>query len=495
MTKNEYDLIVIGAGGAGSTAAGNAAGSGKRVALIERDKLGGTCLNYGCDPTKTLLHTASVLYHAQHATGLGLRIPQAKADWEAVQAHVRQVQDTIRGGTLEQARAGIEAQGIDLFMGQATFTSPHEILVNGESLRGKRFLIATGTVALIPDIEGLAETGYITNVEAVSLAELPKRLVVIGAGPIGLEFAQMFSRLGSQVVVLERGKQPLPHEDPELAMLLCSQLTAEGIRLEFGAEMRCGEINEHGKHIHIHGENGKEEDIVADQLLVAVGRRPALGELNLEAAGVQYTKEGITTNKTLRTNVPHIWAAGDIASNYQFTHVASDQGKLVVQNMFARKPKAFDDRVIPWVTFTDPELARVGLSEADLKEAEIEYRVGRAYFHKLDRAIANDETFGSVKLLADMNGKILGGHILCANAGELIAPIVYAMRFGLTAKKMAAAMLPYPTMAEAVRWAAGDAMKEKALDEAIQIPDAFDSEISENQSLSERLAVNDSPGG
>ena len=454
MTKNEYDLIVIGAGGAGSTAAGNAAGSGKHVALIERDKLGGTCLNYGCDPTKTLLHTASVLYHAQHATGLGLRIPQAKVDWEAVQAHVRQVQDTIRGGTLEQARAGIEAQGIDLFMGQAMFTSPHEILVNGEILRGKRFLIATGTVALIPDIEGLAETGYITNVEAVSLPELPKRLVVIGAGPIGLEFAQMFSRLGSQVVILERGKQPLPREDPELAMLLCSQLTAEGIRLEFGAEMRCGEINEHGKHIHIHGENGREEDIAADQLLVAVGRRPALDELNLEAAGVQYTEKGITTDTTLRTNVPHIWAAGDITSKYQFTHVASDQGELVAHNVFAKKPRAFDDRVIPWVTYTDPELARVGMSEAELQEAKIEYRVGRAYFSKLDRAIANDQTFGSVKLLADADGKILGGHILGANAGELIAPVIYAMRFGLTAKMMAEAMLPYPTMAEAVRWAA-----------------------------------------
>ena len=455
MTKNEFDLIVIGSGGAGSTAAGTAAGMGKRVALIERDKLGGTCLNYGCDPTKTLLHTASVLYHARHASALGLRIPQAEADWSAVQAHVRQVQETIRGGTPEQARAGIAAQGVDLFMGEAMFTSPHEVRVNGEILRGKRFIIATGTVALIPpDIEGLAETGYITNVEAVSLPELPKRLVVIGAGPIGLEFAQMFSRFGTQVVVLERGKQALPLEDRELAMALCSQLTTEGIRLEFGAEMRCGEINERGKHIHVHSKDGKKEDLAADQLLVAVGRRPALDALNLEAAGVQYTEEGITTDATLRTNVPHIWAAGDITSKYQFTHVASDQGELVAHNVFARKPKEFDDRVIPWVTFTDPELARVGLSEADLKKAKIKYRVGRAYFNKLDRAIANDQTFGSVKLLADADGKILGGHILGANAGELIAPVVYAMRFGLTVKKMAGAMLPYPTMSEAVRWAA-----------------------------------------
>ncbi len=454
MAEKVYDLIIIGAGGAGSTAATAAARLGKHIALIERDKLGGTCLNYGCDPTKTLLHTAHLLYHARHASALGLRIPHAEADWPAVQAHVRQVQEIIRGGTPEQARAGITAQGIDLFMGEAMFTSPHEIRVNGKTLHGERFVIATGTTAFIPDIEGLSDAGYITNVEAVSLPELPKRLAVIGGGPIGLEFAQMFNRFGVQVVVIERAKQPLPHEDPELAMALCAQLTTEGIQLEFGAEMRCGEINERGKHIHVHGEEGKEEDLVVDQLLVAVGRRPALGALNLEAAGVHYTEKGIPTNATLRTNVPHIWAAGDITSRYQFTHVASDQGELVAHNVFAHEPRAFDDRVIPWVTFTDPELARVGASEADLEEAKIEYRVGRAYFNKLDRAIANNQTFGSVKLLADADGKLLGGHILGANAGDLIAPVVYAMRFGLTVKMIAEAMLPYPTMAEAVRWAA-----------------------------------------
>jgi pyruvate/2-oxoglutarate dehydrogenase complex dihydrolipoamide dehydrogenase (E3) component len=454
MTVKEYDLIVIGSGGAGSTAASTAASMGKRIALIERDKLGGTCLNYGCDPTKTLLHTAHMLYHARHASALGLYIPQAEADWAEVQAHVRQVLEIIRGGTPEQARAGIAAQGIDLFMGEAMFSSPHEIRVDGETLRGERFVIAAGTVPLIPDIEGLSEAGYITNMEAVSLPELPKCLMVIGGGPIGLEFAQMFSRFGVQVVVLERGNQPLPREDPELAMALCSQLSAEGIRLEFGSEMRCSEINKRYKHIHVHGQDGKDEDLVVDQLLVAVGRRPALGTLNLEAAGVQYNEEGIPTDTTLRTNVPHIWAAGDVTSQYQFTHVASDQGELVAHNVFAQEPKAFDDRVIPWVTFTDPELARVGLTEADLQKAKIEYHVGRAYFNKLDRAIANDQTFGSVKLLADVDGNILGGHILGANAGDLIAPIVYAMRFGLTVKMVAEAILPYPTMAEAVRWAA-----------------------------------------
>ena len=454
MTKNEYDLIVIGAGGAGSTAANIAAKMGKRVALIERDKLGGTCLNYGCDPTKTLLHTAHLLYHAQHASNLGLIFPQARADWTKVQAHVRQVIKTIRGGTLAQANAGIAAQGIDLFMGEASFRSAHEIRVNGKTLQGKRFIIATGTIPSIPEIEGLSQTGYITNEEAVGLPKLPERLVVVGGGPIGLEFAQMFSRFGVQVVVLERSQQPLPREDRELALALCSQLTAEGIRLEFGTEMRCGENDKQGKHIHIQDQEGKEEELVADQLLVAVGRRPALDTLNLEVAGVHFTAEGIPTNKSLRTNVPHIWAAGDITSKYQFTHVASRQGKLAAHNVFAKTPRTFDDSIIPWVTFTDPELARVGQSEADLQEAGIKYRVGRANFDKLDRAITNDQTFGSVKLLASAGGKILGGHILGANAGELIAPVVYAMRFGLTVKMVAEAMLPYPTMTEAVRSAA-----------------------------------------
>ena len=454
MAKNEYDLIVIGAGGAGSTAANNAVKMGKRVALIERDKLGGTCLNYGCDPTKTLLHTAHLLYHAQHASNLGLTFPQATADWKKVQAHVRKVIETIRGGTLAQANAGIAAQGIDLFMGEASFSSAHEIRVDEKNLQGKHFIIATGTIPAIPEIEGLSQTGYITNEEAVSLPKLPERLVVLGGGPIGLEFAQMFSRFGVQVVVLEISQQPLPREDRELALALCDQLGAEGIRLEFDTEMRCGKSDQHGKHIHIRDQNGREEDLVTDQLLVAAGRRPALEPLNLEAAGVHFTAEGIPTNASLRTNVPHIWAAGDITSKYQFTHVASRQGKLAAHNVFAKTPRAFDDSLIPWVTFTDPELARVGQSEADLQEAGITYRVGRASFDKLDRAIAADQTFGSVKLLADAKGKILGGHILGANAGDLIAPVVYAMRFGLTAKMIAEAILPYPTMAEAVRSAA-----------------------------------------
>jgi dihydrolipoamide dehydrogenase len=454
MAKNEYDLIVIGAGGAGSTAANIAAKMGKRVALIERDKLGGTCLNYGCDPTKTLLHTAHLLYQAQHASNLGLIFPKAEADWAKVQAHVRQVIETIRGGTLAQANAGIAAKGIDLFMGEASFSSAHEIRVNDKTLQGKRFIIATGTIPAIPEIEGLSQTGYITNEEAVALPKLPERLVVLGGGPIGLEFAQMFSRFGVQVVVLERAQQPLPREDRELALALCAQLDSEGIRLEFGTEMRCGESDQHGKHIHIWSQEGREEELVADQLLVAAGRRPALDTLNLEAAGVHFTAEGIPTNASLRTNVAHIWAAGDITSKYQFTHVASRQGKLAALNVFAKRPRAFDDSLIPWVTFTDPELARVGQTEADLQEAGIKYRVGRANFDKLDRAITNDQTFGSVKLLADAKGKILGGHILGANAGELIAPVVYAMRFGLTVKKVAEAMLPYPTMTEAVRSAA-----------------------------------------
>ena len=263
----------------------------------------------------------------------------------------------------------------------------------------------------------------------------------------------MFSRFGAQAAVIEQAKEPLPHEDHELAQALCAQLTAEGIRLEFGAEMRCGEMDARGKRIHIQREAGHAEELLADQRRWPWGGDPRYVS-EFKAAGVQTTAEGITTDATLRTNVPHIWAAGDITSPYQFTHVAADQGRLVAHNVFAAEPQAFDDRVIPWVTFTDPELARVGASEADLGREEDRVSRGARGFHELDRAIATNQTVGFVKILADPAGKVLGGHILGANAGDLIAPIVYAMRFGLTVKMMGAAMLPYPTMAEAVRWAA-----------------------------------------
>ncbi len=453
MAENRYDLVVIGAGAAGSTAASKAAEMGVRVAMVESDKLGGTCLNYGCDPTKTLLSIAKHLHDARHADRYGLRIPTAEADWEAVTERVKSVIEKIRGGTHEKAWAETQSNGIDLFAGEASFISPHELSVSGQTISTERVIIATGVEARGLDIEGLEAVGYITNHEAVSLPTLPKRLAIVGGGPIGIEFAQMFNRFGVEVVVLQRGPSLLPSEDNELAGMLCHMLSTEGIQMDTNADLFSVPAPGNRKRLIVrHGDH--EDEYVVDEILVAVGRRPKIGKLNLKAAGVEIEKEKLVLDDTLRTTVPHIWAAGDVTGGYQFTHIASEQGEFVVQNAFASQPKPFNIPVVSWVTFTNPELAHVGKTEVQLRKENIPHRVARMPLNKLDRAIAEAETDGLVKMLAGEKGEILGCHILAARAGDLIAPVVLAMKAGLTVDTLAETILPYPTMAEAVRWAA-----------------------------------------
>ncbi len=457
MSEQAYDLVVIGAGAAGSSAVSTARKGGRRIALVERNILGGTCLNYGCDPTKTLLHTARLLYQARHADHDGLLIPQAQADWTQVLARVQQVIKQLRGGTNEEAADQLTRQGIDVLQGEASFVTPHELSVGSRSITAERILIATGCETMVPPIEGLREAGYITNVQAVSLPNLPRRLAIIGGGAIGIEFAQMFARFGVEVTVLERGAQLLDKEDREVAEQLCDLLTKEGIRFETGAELKRVEKDAQGcKHLTIRRDSGLEEQLVVDELLLAMGRRPELQSLHLEAAGVQTGKKGIEVDASLRTNVPHIWAAGDVTGGYQFTHVASEQGKLVAHNTFADEAQPFDDRAIPWATLTDPALAHVGKTEEQLREKNIPYRTGRASFSQNERATIEGATAGLVKLLVDVQGHILGGHILTAHGDDLLAPIVVAMRANIPVSKLAETVLPYPTLSEAVRVAAED---------------------------------------
>lgn len=454
MPPKEYDLLVIGAGAAGSTAATTAAEQGLRVALVERDRLGGTCLNYGCDPTKALLHVANLLHHAQHAAHYGLDIPSAEADWDKVQDYVKGVIKTIRGGTHEEAQAQLEEQGIDLFMGVARFTSPHEVAVGEQTFRAKQILLATGTTSAVPKCDGLEETGFITNVEAVSLPKLPQSLAILGGGPVGIEFAQMFHRFGVKVTVLEQASSLLVKEERELADRLCDLLRDEGMRLETDVNLRRAEHTTEGKRLTIKCGDRDEEQLVVEEILVATGRKPRYDDLDIDKAGIKTDEDGIVVSETLCTSVAHIWAAGDVTGDYPFTHVASAQADLVVHNAFDDEPQSWDHRAIPWVTYTDPELAHVGKTEAQLREAGIAYQVGRLDLAELDRAIAEGKTEGMVKLLVGEDGKLLGGHILAPRAGELIAPVVLAMRQGLPASALAETILPYPTLTEAVRWAA-----------------------------------------
>ena len=466
-----YDMVVIGAGAAGSTAASTAASKGKHIAMIDHDKIGGTCLNYGCDPTKTLLTIANMLYDAQHSEKYGLHMT-AQANWSEVQAYVQDVIKQIRGGTSDEAAAKLRQQGIDMYHGEASFVSPHEIRVMRTStdgrnapqepvtLHGEQIVIAAGSKTDIPSIEGIQDAGYITNIEAVSLPSLPKRLAVVGGGPIGVEFGQMFSRFGVAVTIIESSDMLLGKEDRELADMLCNILTDEGICAITGAKLKKVEKVASGKRLTLEHEDGNDEMLEVDEVLLAIGRKPNLAKLNLDVAGVQVKEKGkgIVTDATLRTNVPHIWGAGDVLGGLQFTHVAYEQGKIVGNNAFATDKSGelqkYEGLVIPWVTYTNPSLSHVGKTEEQLRDEKVQYKVGRMKFSEVERAISNGKTEGLVKLLVDPQGHILGGHILGNRADDLIASVVVAMQNGLRAEQLANTIIPYPTLSEGVRWAA-----------------------------------------
>lgn len=450
MANYDYDFLVIGAGAAGSSAVTTVDARNLRVGLVERHRLGGTCLNYGCDPTKTLLHIAGELYQAQKADRFGLRIPDVKFEWSKVQEYVHQVIHRLRGGSLEEARADLVKQGIHLLDGDAAFVSPHDIQIGGRTVSADRILIATGSETLVPPVEGLKEAGYITNIEAVSLPELPRRLAVVGGGAIGIEFAQMFHRFGVEVTVFERGPMILDKEDRELADMLCDVLTEEGLHLLTDAEVKEVRCDASGKRLTFRVGNRGEEELVVDEILMAVGRKGSFESLRLDAAGVETTKKGVTVDETLRTSVPHIWAAGDVANPYPFTHVASAQGQLAARNAFAENPQPFDDRVVPWITFTSPVLAHVGRTEEQVKEEGVTYRVACLPVSKNERAVTMGETEGVVKMLTDEEGKLLGGHILAARGDDLLAPIVLAMHAQLPIDTLASTLMPYPTLSQSL---------------------------------------------
>ena len=454
MTAQRFDLIVIGAGPAGSTVAERANEQGYSVALVERRFLGGTCLNFGCDPTKTLLYTAELLHEARRSAPRGLRIPTAELDWLAAQDHVHDVLNTMRGGERPEARRLMRERGIHLFEGEGRFLSDREIEVNGEILRGERILISTGTTPLVPPIPGLQETGYLTNESALFMPELPARLVVVGGGPIGVEFAQMFSRFGVAVTLVEMLPTILPRDDAELARELTSILTEEGITILTGNRLTRVEKGANGKALTLEDEEGRQSTLVTDELLMAIGRAPALGALALENAGVARSEKGwVKVNNRLQTNVPHIFAAGDILGSYQFTHFADKQGSYLARTLFADEPEPFRAPLVPWVTYTSPEMAHAGKTEEELQSEGVDYIVSRLRFENMPRAMTTGKTQGLVKILADREGKLLGGHILAHGASELIGTVVLALYTGLTVQDIDQVIMPYPTMVEAVGWA------------------------------------------
>ncbi|MBN8731626.1 MAG: FAD-dependent oxidoreductase [Acidobacteria bacterium] len=446
--RHDYDLVVIGGGAAGLTAAGMAASLGAKTALVEAGKLGGDCTWHGCVPSKSLLKAAHIAQVMRHADRFGLTPAPVEHDFRRVMERVR----AIREHVYEEADSppNLERLGVEVITGRARFVSPHVVAVSGSGgerqLSASRIVIATGTSPRRIEIPGMDSVRVLTNETLFELDELPRQLLVIGGGPIGVEMAQAFSRLGSRVTMVEASGRILPKDDAELSQLLLERLRAEGLRVLLNTQVLefAG-----GQALTSAGERFE-----AGAVLLVVGRSPNLAGLNLEAAGVRYGGRGIEVDQRCRTTVRHIYAAGDVAGRHMFTHMAEQMARVAVTNAVLRMPSRIEESVVPWTTFTDPELAHVGSTEEQLRRERVRYKVFRFPYSQLDRAITDTEETGMVKVLAGGWGRILGVSILGAHAGELIAEYALAMKCGIRLDQVSATIHPYPTYALANRRAA-----------------------------------------
>ncbi len=449
---SRYNLVVIGAGAAGLVSALGAAGMGARVALVERHLLGGDCLNVGCVPSKALIRAARAAADVRDASQFGVRTPPgANVDFPAVMERMRRLRASI---SPNDSAERLRSAGVDVYLGQGRFTGPDTVHVEGQTLRFKKAVIATGARPAKPSISGIEETGYLTNETVFSLTELPRRLTVIGAGPIGCELAQAFARFGSQVHLIEAAHGVLPNEDRDAAEIVRQALLRDGVQLLCcGKQLQAGH-SAAGKRLAVDS-HGAHYEIAVDAILVGVGRTPNVEGLDLESAGVEYDKTGVQVNDRLQTSNARIYAAGDICSRYKFTHAADAMARIVVQNALFLGRAKVSALTLPWCTYTDPEVAHVGLYEHEAKERGLAVQTFEQRFRDVDRAILDGQTEGFVRVLAELGSdKILGATIVAAHAGEMISEVTLAMVGRLGLKTIARTIHPYPTQAEAIRKAA-----------------------------------------
>ncbi|MEN3379016.1 MAG: hypothetical protein V7604_4371 [Hyphomicrobiales bacterium] len=438
------DICVIGAGSGGLSAAAAAAAFGVPVVLIEKGLMGGDCLNYGCVPSKALLAAARHAAEPKHVTPFGLKLPRADVDFAKVNAHVRGVITAIAPNDSKERFTGL---GVQVIEGTARFKDARTVVVGERfEIKARRFVIATGSSAAVPPIPGLAETPYLTNETVFELKRCPEHLIIIGGGPIGLELAQAHGRLGARVTVLEAAV-PLAKDDPECAAIVLEALAQEGVVIRQGVKVV--RVARNGDHLQavIEGPQG-EETIEGSDLLIATGRKANVAGLDLEAAGIKYQSSGILVGRGLRTTNRRVYAIGDVAGRLQFTHVANYHAGIVIRNALFRLPAKANEETIPWVTFTDPELAHVGLTEAQARTRHKAIRVLRWPYHENDRAQAERETHGHIKIITKANGLILGATIVGAHAGELITTWTLALSRSLNIRAMTGIVVPYPTLSE-----------------------------------------------
>jgi pyruvate/2-oxoglutarate dehydrogenase complex dihydrolipoamide dehydrogenase (E3) component len=438
------DICVIGAGSGGLSVAAAAAAFGAPVVLVERGRMGGDCLNYGCVPSKSLLAAAKRAAAFTRAADFGVTGGSPTIDFAKVRAHVRDVIDAIAPNDSTERFTGL---GVRVIAGTAQFRDAATVAVGDAfEIKARRFVIATGSSPAIPPIPGLADTPHVTNETIFDLDQCPAHLLVIGGGPIGLELAQAFRRLGAAVTVLEAAV-PLAKDDPECAAVVLDQLARDGVAIRAGVAVR-RVAGGNGKVQVVIGGADQEETIEGSHLLVATGRTPNVADLGLDRAGIKFDPRGIVVDKRLRTTNARVYAIGDVAGGLQFTHVANYHAGLVVRHALFRLPVAASNDALPRVTFTDPELAHVGLSEAEARARRYKFQVLRWPYHQNDRAQAERTTEGHIKVVTTRGGRILGATIVGHNAGELIATWSLAVGQRLNIRAVATTVLPYPTLSE-----------------------------------------------
>ncbi len=445
-----YNLVVIGAGTAGLVTAAGAAGLGAKVALVERHLMGGDCLNTGCVPSKALLRSAKAAQHVKSAHKYGVHVPEGVAvDFGAVMERMREIRSRI---SKHDSAKRFKELGVDVFLGQARFTGGDTVQVGNTELRYKRAVICTGARALHPPIEGLQEAGFLTNESVFSLTELPRRLAVIGGGPIGCELAQAFLRFGAEVTLFHDRDHLLDREDADAAEIVQKRMIAEGLNLVLQAKIARVEKAANAKVLHYESQ-GETKQLEVDEILVGAGRKPNVEDMNLEQVGVQYDlMRGVQVNDQLQTANSNIYAAGDVCMQYKFTHAADFAARIVIQNALFMGRKKLSALQVPWCTYTEPEIAHVGHYEHTAQEQGIEIDTYTRYLRDVDRAICDGEEEGFVKIHTQ-KGKdtILGCTIVAEHAGDMISEVSVAMAGGIGLGKLAGVIHPYPTQAEAIR--------------------------------------------
>lgn len=459
--RGRYGMVVIGAGTAGLVTAAAAAGVGAKVALVERGHMGGDCLNVGCVPSKALIRSARALADARNAEAFGIKISgNIQSDFPALMRRMRRLRADLARHDSAKRFASL---GVDVYFGEGRFTGADTLEVAGQTLHFAKACIATGSRPAIPSLPGLDETDYLTNETVFNLTELPPRLGVVGGGPIGCELAQTFARLGSEVHLIQRSGRLLPRDDSDAGRVIHEAFQRDGVHVHLSTDLKEVRSNARDKSLLIE-QAGRIEEHTVDALLLAVGRTPSIEQLNLEAAGVEHDKHGVKVNDHLRTANPRIYAAGDICLPQKFTHIADAAARIVVRNgLFGLIPfhSKFSDLTIPWCTYTDPEVAHVGLSAQELEKRHLRYETIIIELADVDRAVLEGETEGMLKIHVQrraghiFSGRILGATLVARHAGEIISELTTAMTHGVKLQKLSKVIHPYPTQAEAIR-KAGD---------------------------------------